>query len=227
MIKRVQPSVERREMSRTLFADRDQAGRELAERLAAYVSADAVVLALPRGGVPVAVPIARQLAAELDLLMVRKLGVPGHRELAMGAVAAIAGALVVVRNPRVIRLGGVSEEAFEATKTRELQVLADREKRYRQHRPPLNVSKRTVIVVDDGLATGATLRAGVTAVRGQQPKSVVAAVPVGSEEGLAELRPDVDELVCLSCPSPFYAVGQAYRDFGECDDAEVTRLLAQ
>jgi putative phosphoribosyl transferase len=212
-------------MTRTAFADRNEAGRELATRLDSYRGSHPVVLALPRGGVPVAIPVVQALDAELDLLMVRKIGLPTHPELAMGAVAAIAGRVEVVGNPRVIQVGGVSDDTFEDAVRRELAELTERELRYRGGRDPLEVSGRTVIVVDDGLATGATLRAGLAAVRRCGPAELVAAVPVGSKDGLAQVQFEVDNLFYVATPSPFYAVGQAYRDFHECSDSEVIELI--
>jgi len=206
------------------FHDRRHAGRLLAARLGAYARrADALVLALPRGGVPVAFEVARALKAPLDVFIVRKLGVPGHEELAFGAIAT--GGARVLHRPLIdlVRLPAHVIDQIIAAERRELER---RERAYRDDRPPPPVAGRTVIVVDDGLATGATMRAAVEALRVQAPAGIVVAVPTGAVETCEALRPLVDELVCLSTPTPFRAVGLSYEDFGQTTDEEVLQLLA-
>lgn len=208
------------------FADRAAAGRALAERLQPYAGPDAVVLALPRGGVPVAVPVARALGAALDVVVVRKLGLPGRPELAMGAVACVAGRLEVVRNDRVLRAAAVTEEAFADVLDAEVVELHRREEALRAQRPELAVRGRTVVLVDDGLATGATMLAAVGAVRRQQPGRAIVAVPVGSPSATRTVARLVDELVCPRVPADFGAVGQSYVDFSQTSDDEVRAALA-
>lgn len=206
------------------FADRRAAGRALAPLLAPYRGAPSVVvLALPRGGVPVAFEVAQALDAPLDVFVVRKLGLPGHEEFAMGAIAS---GDVRVDNPDVAPLA-VSQAAMDAVLARERAELARREALYRGARPPLALAGRTVILVDDGLATGATMRAAVAAVRLRQPARVVVAVPVAAAETCAALRREADEVVCALTPPWFTAVGAWYGDFTQTDDAEVHDLLAQ
>lgn len=207
------------------FRDRADAGRRLAARLSGYAGRPGLlVLALPRGGVPVGFELASALSGELDVFVVRKLGVPGHEELAMGAIAS--GGLRVLNAPVVEGLripGGVIDDVSE----RALAELARRERLYRGARGPAVVAGRTVIIVDDGLATGATMRVAATAMRELSPARLVVAVPVASREACAELRPLVDEVVCLLTPESFTAVGMWYADFAEIDDAEVGRLLTE
>jgi putative phosphoribosyl transferase len=206
------------------YQDRSAAGRRLAERLMAYAHrSDAVVLALPRGGVPVAFEIAVALNAPLDVFLVRKLGVPGHEELAMGAIAAGG---VRVLNTEVVRLLHISDAIIEAVAAQEQQELERRARHYRAGRPALDVRGCTVILVDDGLATGATMRAAVAALRQQQPARIIIAVPVAASVTCDELRAEVDEIVCAATPEPFYAVGLWYEDFSQTTDAEVRDLLA-
>src|SRR2546422_4930719 len=208
-----------------LFRDRRDAGRLLAERLAAYASRpDVLVLALPRGGVPVAYEVAHRLGAPLDVFVVRKLGVPGHEELAMGAVATGG---VRVLNDQLVEQLGISDQMIDAVAARERQELARRERLYRGNRPPPDVRGRTVILVDDGLATGATMYAAVEALRQQQPGRIVVAVPTASPEICEELRAEVDEVICAITPDPFYAVGLWYEDFSQTTDEEVRELLAR
>lgn len=208
------------------FADRVAAGRALAERLRPHAGPDVVVLALPRGGVPVAVPVARVLGAALDVVVVRKLGLPGRRELAMGAVAGVGGRIEVVRNDRVLGDAAVTEETFADVLDAEVVELHRREEALREQRPALSVTGRTVVLVDDGLATGATMRAAVAAVHRQQAGRIVVAVPVGSPSATTRLTHPVDELVCLRVPSDFRAVGQSYADFSPTSDDEVRAALA-
>jgi putative phosphoribosyl transferase len=184
-----------------------------------------VVLGLPRGGVPVAAEVAAALGAPLDVLLVRKLGLPDYPELAMGAVAEVGGDVELVRNEEVISHHQVSAAALDAVYRRELLALQNRGGLYRESRQPVAVTGNTVIVVDDGLATGSTIRAAVAALRRQRPAHVVIAVPVGSRQACALLRREADDVVCASTPEPFRAVGLAYRDFTATTDDEVRRLL--
>ncbi|OFX01032.1 MAG: phosphoribosyltransferase [Alphaproteobacteria bacterium RIFCSPHIGHO2_12_FULL_66_14] len=206
------------------FADRRQAGQELATALAGYRDRRPVVLALPRGGVPVAAEVAAALHAPLDLILVRKIGVPGHHELAMGAVSD-GGQTAVVRNEDIISLAGVDEAEFNATRDRELAEIERRRRCYLGDRPPIDITGRLAIVVDDGIATGATTRAALRAVRARGPDKVVLAVPVAPAEAVAALRAEVDDLICLEMPEPFYAIGVHYGDFTQVGDDEVRRLL--
>jgi putative phosphoribosyl transferase len=207
----------------TRFRDRSDAGRQLASRLEEYRERGGVlVLALPRGGVPVGFEIARALGAPLDVFVVRKLGVPGHEELAMGALAT-GGARVL--NEEVVARVGISRAALDAVTAREREEVRRRELLYRGNRPPPEVRGRTVIVVDDGLATGATMRAAVAALRQQEPDRIVVAVPTGSAETSHDLRAEADEVVCLLTPEPFLAVGFWYEDFGQLSDDQVRSLL--
>ncbi len=208
------------------YADRDEAGRVLAEHLAPYAGRDdVVVLGLPRGGVPAAAPVARALGAPLDVLVVRKLGLPGHAELAMGAVAGVGDEVAVVRNERVLTRHHVTDEQFTAVLGRELGVLEERRTGFRRGRSAVPVTGRTVVVVDDGLATGSTMRAALAALRTQQPARVVVAVPVGSRSTCRVLEDEADEVVCAWFPPGFSAVGEAYVDFGQTTDQEVHRAL--
>lgn len=207
-----------------LFRDRRDAGRQLAERLAPYRAASPVVFAIPRGGVPVAAEIARRLEAELDVVVARKLGAPGHAELAIGAVTADGERFL---NQRILRELGVTD-AFLARATGEQSAEARaREQRFRQGRAPVDVRGRTALLVDDGLATGATMRAAARSLRKRAPGRLVVAVPVGSREACLALRDDADEVVCLAEPEPFYAIGLHYERFEQVEDAEVARLLEQ
>lgn len=205
------------------FVDRRDAGRVLASRLAKYAGRDdVVVLALPRGGVPVAFEVASALGARLDVFLVRKLGTPGHRELAMGAIASGG---VRVLNDDVVRWYGIPEAAIEQVAREEAQELERRERAYREGRPAPDLANRIVILVDDGLATGSTMRAAAQAVRAHRPSRVVIAVPVGASHTCAELSSIADEIVCARMPEPFSAVGQWYLDFTQTEDAEVRDLL--
>ena len=206
------------------FHDRREAGRLLAQELQAYAGRpDVVVLALPRGGVPVAAEVAQALGAPLDVFLVRKLGVPGHEELAMGAVAS--GGLGVL-NAEVVSGLHIPESVIRTVAAREQQELVRREELYRGNRPPRDVRGRTVILVDDGLATGATMLAAIRALRQQQPARIVVAVPTASSETCEALKREADEVVCSITPEPFVAVGQWYDDFSQTTDAEVRDLLA-
>lgn len=205
------------------FADRTDAGRQLAQRLAEYAGRDDVrVFGLPRGGVPVAAIVADALAAPLEVMIVRKLGLPAQPELAMGAIAS-GGARVM--NPEVIVQAGVTEADIAAVIERERAELQRRERAYRGERPFPDVAGKTVIVVDDGIATGATLRAAVQALRQYAPREIVVAVPVAPPRMQANSVGDADRFIALLQPAPFYAVGQWYRHFDQVPDADVTRLM--
>jgi predicted phosphoribosyltransferase len=207
------------------FRDRREAGRLLAAQLSAYASRpDVLVLALPRGGVPVAAEVARALGAPLDVFVVRKLGVPGHEEFALGAIATGG---VRVLNEDVVRALRIPDRVIDAVAAKEQEELARRERLYRGDRPPLDVRGRTVILVDDGLATGATMHAAIKALRQQQPARIVVAVPTASPETCDELKREVDEVICATTPDPFYAVGLWYEDFSQTTDEEVRELLAR
>jgi putative phosphoribosyl transferase len=207
------------------FRDRAEAGRLLVEKLATYAHRDdVVVLALPRGGVPVAFEVATALQAPLDVFLVRKLGVPGHEELAMGAIASGG---VVVRNEEVISGLGIPNHVLEAVVARERQELERRERLYRGDRPFPDLHGSTVILVDDGLATGASMRAAVAALRQHQPVYCVVAVPVAAPDTCEALRAEVDEIICARTPEPFYAVGVWYEHFSQTTDDEVRDLLDQ
>jgi predicted phosphoribosyltransferase len=207
------------------YRDRLEAGQQLAEKLTRYDNRpDVLVLALPRGGVPVGFAVAEELHAPLDVLLVRKLGVPGHEELAMGAIASGG---VRVLNEEVVNFLQIPVTVIDTVAAREQQELERRVLRYRSGRPPLDVHGRTVILVDDGLATGATMRAAVLALRQQQPAQIVVAVPVASSTVCHELEAVADEVVCAATPEPFYAVGLWYENFEQTSDAEVCDLLAQ
>jgi putative phosphoribosyl transferase len=206
-----------------LFTDRVEAGRFLASKLREYTDhPEVLVLALPRGGVPVAFEVARALRAPLDVFLVRKLGVPGHPELAMGAIASGG---VRVLNEDVVGALGISRDMIEAVAAVEEQELERRERIYRGGRPPPDVRGRTVILVDDGLATGSTMRAAVAALRQHGPDRIVVAVPVGAPDTCEEFRSEADDVVCARTPEPFYAVGLWYGDFSQTTDEEVHDLL--
>ena len=208
---------------RPLFRDRLDAGRVLASHLAGYAGRpDLIVLALPRGGVPVGSEVARALGASLDVFLVRKLGLPGHEELAMGAIAS--GGIRLI-NEDVVDSYHVSDAAIEAVTRVELQELQRRERSYRDNRPLPSLHDRTIILVDDGLATGATMRVAVLAVREEAPLRIVVAVPVAAAETCDDFRTIVDDVVCAETPSPFYAVGLWYEDFSQTTDEEVHELL--
>ena len=205
------------------FPDRHAAGRELAERLRKYAGRDDVlVLALPRGGVPVAYEVAEALGAPLDLFLVRKLGTPGHRELAMGAIASGG---VRVLNEEVVRWYGITPRDIEFVAEEEQRELERREAAYREGRPPVPVKGKVVILIDDGLATGSTMKAAVQAVKALGPTRVVVAVPVGARDTCAEISSIASEVVCARMPEPFSAVGQWYLDFDQTTDEEVKDLL--
>jgi len=207
------------------FHDRRDAGRRLAAELADYAHrADVRVLALPRGGVPVAFEVARALGAPLDVFVVRKLGLPGHEEFAMGAIAS--GGIVIL-NENVVRDAGVSDAAVERVIATERRELERREQRYRGDRPLPEIAGNTVILVDDGLATGSTMWAAVAALKQEGPARTVVGVPIASPETCDAFRDAVDEIVCAVTPAPFYAVGLWYEDFSQTTDEEVHELLDQ
>jgi putative phosphoribosyl transferase len=210
---------------RTRFRNRVEAGQVLARALSAYAGRDdVVVLALPRGGVPVAYEVAKALRAPLDVFVVRKLGVPGHEELAMGAIAS--GGVLLLDRELVERLG-ISSAELDRIVAAEARELERREAAYRNDRPPPELEGKTVILVDDGLATGASMQAAALAVRRHNPARIVVAVPVAAAETCDEFRDDVDEVVCAVTPAPFYAVGLWYEDFTQTTDDEVRDLLAR
>lgn len=207
------------------FEDRRDAGRRLAEALSHHAGRpDAVVLGLPRGGVPVAYEVAVALGLALDVFVVRKLGVPGHEELALGAVAS--GGLRVL-NQDVVDAAGLAPDQIEAVTHAELARVKRQEEAFRGHRPPPEVAGRVAIVIDDGLATGATMRAAVQALRGRDPTAIVVAVPVAPLQTTRSLRQQADEVLSLLTPEPFLAVGAWYRDFRPVDDGQVRGLLVR
>lgn len=212
-------------MTNMRFRDRTEAGRLLAEQLQAYASRpEVLVLALPRGGVPVAFEVARTLNAPLDICLVRKLGVPGYKELAMGAIAPGG---VMVLNEDVVRELRISKENIERVAAEELQELERRNRAYRENRPVPEIQNRTVILVDDGIATGSTVRAAIATLRQQHPERVVVAVPVAPLSTYNQLKAEADELVCLRALEPFRAISLWYDDFSQTTDDEVRSLLAK
>jgi predicted phosphoribosyltransferase len=205
-----------------LYRDRRDAGEKLADSLQDLRGTrDLFILALPRGGVPVAEPVARRLGAPLDVFVVRKIGLPGHEELAMGAVAS--GGIVLV-NPMLVEQ--MPEEQFRRALERAAKELDERERLYRGGRPPPDVAGRTVVLIDDGLATGATMRAAVEALRRRGPRQIIVAVPIASPEICEDLAREVDRVVCAATPQPFHAVGLWYQDFSPTSDDEVRHILA-
>ena len=206
------------------FRNRIHAGRQLAQALPAELhGSDAIVLALPRGGVPVGFVVAKELELELDILLVRKLGLPGHEEFAMGALGSGG---VRVLQPDVLRVFGVSHAKLDAICLREQQEIERRERQFRGQRPLPQLRGRTVILVDDGLATGSTMRAAIEVARASAPARIIVAVPVGAPDTCAALAPEVDQLVCLLRPPLFSAVGRWYQHFEQTSDDEVQDLLA-
>ena len=207
------------------FANRAEAGQLLAEKLLDYAGRDdVIVLGLPRGGVPVAFEVAQRLRVPLDVFIVRKLGVPGFEELAVGAIASGG---VRVLNEDVARALPNAQEVIEAVTARETTELERREQSYRDGRPAPELGRKTVILVDDGLATGASMRAGVAALRQRDVAKIVVAAPVGAPETCRELQDEVDDIVCAMAPEYFQAVGQYYEDFAQTSDEEVRELLAR
>ena len=205
-----------------IFRDREEAGRLLGASLAGYAGEGTLVVGLPRGGVPVAAEVARALGAPLDVFVVRKLGVPFQPELAMGAIASGG---VLVRNEPVLAMLPDAEKALERARRREQEVIEERERRYRGQRPAQDPAGRTIIVVDDGVATGSTMKAAIRALKAAGARRVVAAVPVAPPDTLEELAELADDVVCLQAPPGFSAVGQWYEDFSQTSDDEVERLL--
>ena len=206
-----------------IFPNRTEAGRGLAMRLRNYANRkDVTVLGIPRGGVPVAFEVARMLKAPLDILVLRKLGVPGHEELGFGAIAS--GGIRAL-NPEIVEALRISSLDIEAVTNREVKELKRRERAYRGDRPPLEVRGRTVILADDGIATGSGMRAAVNALRQMNPARIIIAVPVAPASTCDHLRLEVDDLICLAMPEPFYGVGQFYYDFSQVSDQEVNELL--
>ncbi len=206
-----------------LFQDRFEAGRVLASKLSHLANRpDVVVLALPRGGVPVGYEVAKALNAPLDVFVVRKLGVPGHKELAMGAIASGG---VRVLNENVVRTLGIPDHVVDMVAAEEEREVERREREYRDGRPPVDVSGRTVILVDDGLATGSSMRVAALALRKKNPARIIVAVPAASPATCAEFEPEVDQVICAVTPEPFWAVAQWYRDFSQTTDEEVRDLL--
>lgn len=208
----------------SIFSDRRDAGNKLAQELSEYAGReDVIVLALPRGGVPVAYEVAKALDAPLDVFLVRKLGLPGHEELAMGAIASGG---VRVLNEEVVDALEIPDRIIDAAANREQQELERRERAYRGDRPPPVIDGRTVILVDDGLATGSSMRAAVRGIRARSPSRVIVAVPTASPETCEELETEVDDIICAITPQPFLGVGYWYRDFSQTTDEEVRSLLA-
>jgi len=208
-----------------LLYDRRDAGRRLADKLEEYAGdPDVYVLALPRGGVPVAFEVARALRAPLDVFLVRKIGVPGQEELAMGAISTGG---VRVLNEEIVQALGIPDDVLQTVTAREEAELRRRERLYRDDRPPPDIRGRKVILVDDGLATGSSMRAAVAALRQQQPARIIVAVPVAAPSTCEELRSEVDDTVCLYTPEPFQAVGLWYDDFSQTTDEEIRDLLEQ
>ena len=213
-------------MAQLPFADRTSAGAALAEELAARHYQDPVVFALPRGGVPVAAPIARALKAPLDILLVRKIGVPWQPEFAAGSI--IDGEHPdIIMNEQVVRTAGVKQSDIDAIAKRELLEIERRRTLYAPGRKPLSAKGKTAILVDDGIATGASIRAAIAGVRRRQPLRIVVAVSVAPPDTVADLRRQADEVVCLAEPEPFGAVGYFYRDFHQLEDSEVIPILAE
>ncbi len=207
------------------FKDRKDAGRRLAQKLSAYAEQpNPLILALPRGGVPVAFEVALALRVALDILIVRKLGLPGQDELAIGAIAP--GGIRVL-NGDIIHMLGVPDEVIDFVVNRETQELQRRETHYRGDRPAPEVRGRTVFLIDDGLATGASMRAAVAGLRAQRPARIIMAVPVAAPEACEAFRSDVDEVVCTMTPQPFYGVSRWYEDFSQISDEEVRALLEE
>jgi putative phosphoribosyl transferase len=215
-------------MNRSSYADRADAGDVLSQHLSKFTDRDDVlVLALPRGGVPVAARVADALHASLDVIIVGKIGHPRHHELAIGAIASTGGDVEIVRNDVVLSRGDVSEQVFTQTCVREMEEIRRRTAAYRGQRAVTSVADRCVILVDDGVATGSTMRAAIAAVLRQQPRRLVVAVPIGAAQTCAELAEEVDEVICPWTPEPFWAVGPGYLDFTQVDDAQVRLLLGR
>ena len=206
------------------FANRAEGGKMLAEALSDYSGRSGIlILALPRGGVPVAYEVAKSLSAPMDLWLVRKLGVPGQEELALGA---LAGKSICVLNDDIIDILNIDQSAIDAVTAREQVELERRNRLYRQGRPPPDIREKIIIIIDDGLATGATMRAAIASLRQAGATRIIAAVPVGAVSTCRKIEQEADELVCLYTPEPFHGVGQWYSDFSQTSDEEVLALLA-
>ncbi|HLO83829.1 MAG TPA: phosphoribosyltransferase [Nostocaceae cyanobacterium] len=209
----------------TRFRNRREAGQMLAQHLQVYANQeDVLVLALPRGGVPVAFEVAKALNTPLDVCLVRKLGVPGHRELAMGAIASLG---IRVLNADVINSLGIDSQTIDTVAKQELEELQRRDRAYRGDRPPMNVKNKTILLIDDGIATGSTMRAAIAVLRQQHPKKIVVAIPVAPPKTYEHLQLEVDDIVCLLMPESMSAIGYWYEDFTQTTDEEVCSLLAQ
>lgn len=206
-----------------IFKNRRDAGKQLAEKLSEYEGQDdVIVLGLPRGGVPVAFEVAKALNVPLDVFIVRKLGVPGQPELAMGAIAS---GDIQVMNDSVVRRAGISEAQIEEVSQQEKEELKKREKAYRGARPDIDLQGKTVLLVDDGLATGASMRAAISALREHDPEKIIVAVPTAPPDTCQEFEPEVDQIICLHTPTPFWGVGGSYQNFSQTTNKEVRELL--
>lgn len=206
----------------TQYADRRDAAQRLSENLAGYRSQHPVILGIPRGGVVVADAVARELQADLDIVLTRKLGAPGNPELAIGAVAESGEAYL---QGHIARQVGADDRYIEQERSRQLEEIRARRERYRTVRPRISLRERTVILTDDGIATGATMQASIWAAREEEPNLLVVAAPVGSRDAIARLEREADEVVCPYVPEYFYAIGQFYADFGQVSDDEVLEIL--
>lgn len=206
------------------FRDRAEAGRRLAQALLPYADEHPIILALPRGGVPVAAEVAAAFHAPLDLVLVRKIGVPGQEELAMGAVVD-GSAPLIVRNEDIIRMTNMTEDAFAAVRDHECAEIERRRQRYVGARPRIDVAQRVAIVIDDGIATGASARAALRALRLQHPKILVLAVPVGAAETIEALKADADDVICIETEEALGSIGACYADFRQITDDEVVAIL--
>lgn len=207
----------------SLFVDRTDAGKQLANALKSYSGqSDIIILALPRGGVPVAYPIAKALKSPLDVFLVRKLGVPRQEELAMGAIASNN---VMILNDEIINQLGISQSQIDEVIKKEKSVLEERQNKYTGDRAPIEIENKTVILVDDGIATGSTIRAAIKAIKKLNCKKIVVAVPVAPPDTIEKIRDEVDEMICLKMPYPFFAIGGWYENFGQTSDEEVITLL--
>ena len=209
----------------SIFKDRRDAGKQLAKELSKFKGKDnAIVLGLPRGGVPVAFEVAKALKLPLDVFIVRKLGVPGQPELAMGAIAS---GDIQVLNDSVVRRAGISDTQIEEVAKQEKEELKEREKAYRGARPDIEIQDKVVLLVDDGLATGASMRAAISALREHDPEKIVVAVPTAPPDTCQEFEPEVDQIICLRTPTPFWGVGGSYQNFSQTTNEEVRDLLNQ
>jgi len=207
----------------TIFENRRDAGKQLAKELSEFKGQnDAIVLGLPRGGIPVAYEVAKALELPLDVFIVRKLGVPGQPELAMGAIAS---GDIKVMNESVVRNAGISDQQIEEVAHKEKEELKKREKAYRGARPDIDLQGKTVLIVDDGLATGASMRAAISALREHNPKKIIAAIPTAPRDTCQEFESEVDQIICLRTPSPFWGVGGSYQNFSQTTNEEVRTFL--